>query len=78
MDRFSTTVKLSYEQEDYEGAQLVDPREDDTTSALLSADYQFRRWLQLGIYYQFSERDSNRDIVTFDRNVMGLTARVSL
>ncbi|WP_218310248.1 outer membrane beta-barrel protein [Alteromonas antoniana] len=78
LNRFSTTMKLIYEQEDYEGAQLVDPREDDTTRALLSADYQFRRWLQLGVYYQFSERDSNRDRVTYDRNVMGLTARVTL
>ena len=78
LDRFSTTMKLIYEQEDYEGAQLIDPREDDTTRALLSADYQFRRWLQLGVYYQFSERDSNREIVTYDRNVMGLTAKVTL
>lgn len=78
VDRFSTTLKLIYEQEDYEGAELVDPRSDDTARASLSADYQFRRWLQLGVYYQFSERDSNREIVTYDRNVMGLTARVTL
>ena len=77
LQRFSTKASLIYEEDDYEAA-IVNPREDDTTRLLLSADYDFRRWLTLGLYYQLSERDSNRPTIEYDRDVVGLTARVTL
>ncbi len=78
LTRFSTTIALAHEQNDYEGAAITTPRNDDVTRAQLAADYQFRRWLQLGVFYEFSQRDSTREAVSFDRNVVGITTRVTL
>ncbi|NMH60503.1 outer membrane beta-barrel protein [Alteromonas ponticola] len=77
VERFSTQAGLVYFQDEYVGSP-TEQRTDDVTRVDLSADYQFRRWLAFGIFYQFSNRDSDRDDVTFDRNVYGVTAKVTL
>ncbi|MCU7556119.1 outer membrane beta-barrel protein [Alteromonas sp. ASW11-19] len=78
LTRFSTTMALAHEQNDYEGAEITTARNDDVTRAQLAADYQFRRWLQVGVFYEFSQRDSTRELVSFDRNVVGITTKVTL
>ncbi|QJR80199.1 outer membrane beta-barrel protein [Alteromonas pelagimontana] len=77
IDRFSTTAQVAYMTDDYIG-DVEDLREDDTTRLTLSADYEFRRWLNFGLFYQMNERDSNRDIIDYDRDVVGITAKVTL
>lgn len=77
VERLTSTAKVAYVTDDYIG-QAADLREDDTTRFSLGMDYQFRRWLTLGVFYQINERNSNRDDVVFDRNVAGITAKVTL
>ena len=77
LERFSTTARFAFATDDYEG-QPADLREDETTKITLGADYDFRRWLQLGVFYQINERDSNRETIDYDRDVIGLTAKVTL
>ncbi len=77
LQRFSTTASLAFMNDDYEG-DVEDLRQDDTTKLTLAADYEFRRWLTFGLYYSMSERDSNREFIEYDRNIYGLTARVTL
>ncbi len=77
LERFSTTARVAFATDDYEG-QASDLREDETTKITLGADYDFRRWLQLGVFYQINERDSNRETIDYDRDVIGLTAKVTL
>ncbi|MCW8090407.1 outer membrane beta-barrel protein [Alteromonas sp. ASW11-130] len=77
VERFSTKTAFVYFQDEYVGPPTAE-RTDDVTRVDLSADYQFRRWLLFGIFYQFSNRDSDREDVTFDRNVYGISARVTL
>ena len=77
LERFSTTAKVAYLTDDYEG-QVEDLREDETTRFSLGADYMFRRWLTVGVFYQINDRDSNRETIEFDRDVIGLTAKVTL
>ncbi len=77
VERFSTKAALIYFQDEYVGSPTED-RTDDVTRVDVSADYQFRRWLSLGLFYQFSNRDSDREDVTFDRNVYGISAKVTL
>ena len=63
--------------DDYVG-DVEDLREDDTKKLTLAADYEFRRWLTFGLYYSMNDRESNRSDIEFDRNVYGLTAKVTL
>ncbi|MCW8109497.1 outer membrane beta-barrel protein [Alteromonas ponticola] len=77
VERFSTEAAVVYFQDEYIGSP-TEQRTDDVKRFDLSADYQFRRWLALGIFYQFSDRDSDRQEVTFDRNVYGVSAKVTL
>ncbi len=77
VDRLSTNAEIAFIADDYEG-QAANLREDDTTRFSVGMDYMFRRWITLGVYYQLNERDSNRDTIDFDRDVIGLTAKVTL
>lgn len=77
LERFSTRAELAYATEEFVG-QATNLRDDNTTRLKLGADYAFRRWLTLGAFYQINQRDSNRELVEFDRNVVGLTAKVTL
>ena len=77
LERLSTTASIALMNDDYEG-DVEDLRSDDSKKLTLAADYAFRRWLTFGLYYSMSDRDSNRDFIEYDRNVYGLTARVTL
>ena len=77
LDRLTSTAKVAYIADDYIG-QAADLREDDTTRFSLAMDYQFRRWMTVGVFYQINERNSNRDTIVFDRDVVGITAKVTL
>lgn len=77
VERFTTTARIAYATDDFEG-QAGTQSQDETTKVTLGADYNFRRWLQLGIFYQINERDSNRDTIDYDRDVIGLSAKVTL
>ncbi|WP_170826641.1 outer membrane beta-barrel protein [Alteromonas confluentis] len=77
VERFSTTMTGAYLVDEFQG-MAEDLREDDTTRITMSGDYKFRRWLTLGIFFSKSVRDSNRELIEYDRNVYGLTAKVTL
>ncbi|MEQ5806791.1 outer membrane beta-barrel protein [Alteromonas sp. NFXS44] len=77
VQRFSTTATMALMNDDYVG-DVEDLREDDTKKLTLAADYEFRRWLTFGLYYSMNDRESNRSDIEFDRNVYGLTAKVTL
>jgi len=43
-----------------------------------SLNYQARRYLKFRLFYDFADRDSNREIIGYDRNVVGISAEVTL
>ena len=43
-----------------------------------SLNYQARRYLSFSLFYQLADRDSNREAIGYDRNVVGLSAEVTL
>lgn len=73
-DRFRTTVSLAIGDDEYPGTTREDDREDYT----ISADYDFQRWLNLGLGVNFSERDSNFDLFDYDRRKVYLQMDLSL
>ena len=75
-DRFNTELETNFSVEDYKG----DPagQEDDLFDAGLKANYQMRRWLEIGISYLYEERDSNQEDQDYSRNIVGFHIEASL
>jgi hypothetical protein len=70
----STTVSASVGEDDYVGSS----RSDDLTNYGISLDYEFRRWMTIGLTYESTDSDSNNNTFDYDRNIVGLTANISL
>ena len=70
----STAVDLRFQKDDYQGFD----RTDDVRSLGFKVGYRFRRWLTLGAEYTHVQRDSNRPLFEYDRNLYLLTATASM
>ncbi len=53
-------------------------REDDNTGFSVSLDYQLKRWVNVEIGYNYSERSSNNLSVEFDRNQIFVNTTLTL
>lgn len=76
LDRFSTEAGITYGNDTYDAETNV--REDDISEFSVAAVYQFRRWMTIRAGYQFEKRDSNREVIDYDRNLFSITARITL
>ena len=70
----STTVSFGTGDDDYDETN----RSDDVTNYGISLDYEFRRWLSIGVAYDFDERDSNINAFDYERNIYSLNVSLSL
>jgi len=80
LQRLRSSARIVLRNNVYE-AQLVEDlskRSDDNSSFRISAYYQFRRWLNFELSYQFDERSSNRLGIDFNRNQFIINALVTL
>lgn len=79
LERLSSSVSISRDTNEYvlddEG---IENRDDDLMRYSASLDYQARRYLRFSLFYQLADRDSNRELIGYDRNVVGLSAEVTL
>jgi len=81
LDRFNTTVSLGSSKDDYtvkSGLVGVVPRNDDTKTYGVAANYQMRRWLVLSAAVNVNDRGSNDPLYDSKRNVMSVGAQISL
>lgn len=74
LERFNTAVNFGISEDEYQG--IV--RNDETTTYGISANYQMRRWLVLGVGINTSDKDSTELNVSNKRNVMSISAQVGL
>lgn len=74
LERFNTAVNFGISEDDYQGVV----RNDETTTYGISANYQMRRWLVLGVGINTSDKDSTELNVSNKRNVMSISAQVGL
>ena len=78
--RLRSSVRIGWNDNRYEG-QLIDGfdiRSDDNFSFRMAGYYQFRRWLNFEVSYRYSQRDSNRNAIEFDRNQLMFNALITL
>ncbi|WP_370978069.1 outer membrane beta-barrel protein [Agaribacterium sp. ZY112] len=71
----STDFKASYSDEDYIGSG---GRHDETTGFSAELNYAFARWLKGGLGYDFTDKVSTAENITFDKNVYSLSITASL
>lgn len=64
---------VRYEQDDYDVG-----REDDITEAYLGVSYALRRWLTVGVRYDYQQRDSNQAGADFDDNRIAIGLKAAL
>lgn len=75
LDRVSTTVRTSYAVDEYTGGT---DRKDDNMAFGVSLNYQAQRYMLLQLGYDYDERDSNRNTIDYDRNVVSLSVSLTL
>lgn len=76
LDRVSTSASFAFVDDTYEGS--VNAREDDITLLRASVEYEFRRWLTFELAYQYDERESNQEIIDYDRNLISIGIKATL
>jgi len=64
--RISTSVALGYNEIDYQNANRV----DNQFSTGLGISYQMRKWLNLGVNYNYAYLDSSQKIVNYQQNIV--------
>lgn len=75
LERVSTTVRASYSVDKYTGGT---DREDDNVTIGASLNYQMQRYVLVQLGYDYDERESNRNEIDFDRNLLTLSVSITL
>ena len=60
--------------DEYEG----DPRSDDRTNYSIGVNYDFDRWMNIGLAYSYQELDSNNAVFSYDKSSIALSFDLSL
>ncbi|MGB3724225.1 MAG: outer membrane beta-barrel protein [Glaciecola sp.] len=80
LERLRSKVGVTWNNNRYEG-ELLDGfniRSDDNLTFNAAMYYQFRRWFNVEAGYRFSERDSNRTEIDYNRNQFYINALITL
>ena len=79
LDRLSSSVRVSRATDEYIlTGEEIENRDDEFMNYMASLNYQARRYLSFSLFYQLADRDSNRELIGYDRNVVGISAEVTL
>lgn len=73
-DRIDTNVSYTRTDQRYQGIS----RKDKMDNLGIGMTYQMRRWLDVGVGYTYTHKDSNAPGKSYKRNVYGLTLNASL
>ena len=78
LERLSSSIRVAKSDDEYISDGGLDNRDDDSMSYSATLNYSARRWLSFALFYQIQDRSSNRELIGYDRNVVGVSAEVSL
>ena len=79
LQRLSSSVSIAKIDDEYVLTDSVLANRDDELMRYSAAlNYNARRWLSFSLFYQLDDRDSNRALIGYDRNVVGISAEVTL
>lgn len=72
--RVSTTAAVTYIEEEFADAIK---REDETWIYRAGVDYAWKRWLNVGLSYEYKDKESDLSVREYDRNLVALTLNLS-
>ena len=75
LERVSSTFRTGYTVDTYTGGT---DRKDENISLGASLNYQMERYVLVQLGYDFEQRNSNRDQIDFDRNLLTLSVSITL
>ena len=79
LSRLSSSISITRETNEYIlDEDGIENRDDELMRYMASLNYQARRYLSFSLFYQLADRESNRDSIGYDRNVVGISAEVTL
>ena len=73
-EKISTTLGFNFTNEDYSGIT----REDETTMLTANVAYEIRRWVDMSLYINTTNKESTNDAIVFDKSIVGLNFTFSL
>ncbi|NRA22666.1 MAG: outer membrane beta-barrel protein [Oceanospirillaceae bacterium] len=73
-DNIKSTVAVNILEENYSNSI----RKDTTDTFLLGLNYEMKRWLNLGLGYTYTDKDSNINALSFKKNSIMFTVQASL
>ncbi|MEZ8825980.1 outer membrane beta-barrel protein [Vibrio amylolyticus] len=77
-ERFSTTILMGWENDDFTASNQAGSRVDDTYLYKLDMNYQFSHIINFGVYLSSEDKDSNRDIYRYKQRLIGLYTKIEL
>lgn len=73
-EKIISTISYSYVEGDYSGVYRV----DETNNLAADISYQFKRWLGVALFVEYTDKDSTNETIIFDKNIVGLNFVFSL
>lgn len=77
-EKISTNLSTAYLNEDYIGTGTIDKRKDETLTLTAAVDYAFDRWMDISFYTDFTDKDSTRADILYDKTVVGVNFIISM
>lgn len=76
-ERLNTTAGFLYRNDEFNNS-ATDNRKDDTYYYTLGVNYEFARWLKVAVGYEFTDKQSNANQISYDKGVTYFTVVASL
>jgi hypothetical protein len=73
-EKVTTTLNYSYIREEYTGFERL----DKSNNLYADVIYEFKRWADVAVYIAYTDQNSTRENIVFDKNVIGLDFTFSL
>jgi hypothetical protein len=73
-EKVTSTLSYSYVREEYTGFKRL----DKSNNLYADVNYQFRRWIDVALYIEYTDQDSTSEQIVYDKNVVGVDFTFSL
>jgi len=72
--KLSSSLGVSFSKDIYTGID----REDEIVMASVSFSYLIQRWLEAGVFIDIKDNESTSEVMSFDKNLIGLNFNISM
>jgi hypothetical protein len=77
-EKVSSTMNFSYMNEDYAGSEAGSERVDKSLNLHADVSYRFKRWVDVALYIQYTDKDSTSENIVYNKSIVGLDFIYSL